>query len=343
MQISATPSSHEPLQTLEPAASASSSPSADARFEVVGNPFSLLSASISASQKLYTRKGTLVGFNGKAENTVSSLSLLEPFRRAALGIPFLYQRITSTTPYTALIATKSPITSLVVVHLDGRLDWMVARRNALLAWTGHTLSLKPRWNMKMSMAHWGSTTVTGRGLLALSGKGLIHQISLKTGEAYVVSPRNVIAYSMMQRAPQPYRFKSNNLRLQIPNPFTWLPDTRCWRTIRDSTFYKLLRDASFTVRTWARRTIWGDGLFLHFQGPATILVQSRATRLSDSFTNQDVNEVADAPAGAVPAALHAKSAAEAGAAVTTTVRADQPTTMSYAAVSNTGSVKFDKP
>lgn len=40
----------------------------DARFEVLGSPFSLLSASISPSQNLYTRKGTLVGFNGKAEN-----------------------------------------------------------------------------------------------------------------------------------------------------------------------------------------------------------------------------------------------------------------------------------
>lgn len=40
----------------------------DARFEVLGSPFSLLSASISASQNLYTRKGTLVGFNGTPEN-----------------------------------------------------------------------------------------------------------------------------------------------------------------------------------------------------------------------------------------------------------------------------------
>jgi len=121
----------------------------DARFEVLGSPFSMLSASIAASQNLYTRKGTLVGFNGKAENTVSTLSLLEPFRRALLGIPFIYQRISSTTPYTALIATKSPVTSLVVVHLDGRLDWMVAQRNALLAWTGHTLGLLPRLSTKM--------------------------------------------------------------------------------------------------------------------------------------------------------------------------------------------------
>jgi uncharacterized protein (AIM24 family) len=230
----------------------------DARFEVLGSPFSLLSASISASQNLYTRKGTLVGFNGKAENAVSSLSLLEPFRRALLGVPFLYQRISSTTPFTALIGTKTPITSLVVLHLDGRLDWMIARSNALLAWTGHTLSLKPKWNMKMSMANWGNTTVTGRGLLALSGKGLIHQITLKTGEEYVVHPSNIIAYSMMQHAPQPYRFKSNNLRLQIPNPLTWLPDSRFWRTLRESTAWRLTRNAAFKVRTWTRRTVWGD-------------------------------------------------------------------------------------
>ncbi|KAF2213390.1 hypothetical protein CERZMDRAFT_105650 [Cercospora zeae-maydis SCOH1-5] len=340
VQISATPSSTQPTQSLEPTASPSSSPSADARFEVLGTPFSLLSASISASQNLYTRKGTLVGFNGKPENAVSSLSLLEPFRRAILGVPFVYQKISSTTPYTALIGTKSPITSLVVVHLDGRLDWMIARRNALLAWTGHTLSLKPKWNTKMSMAHWGNTRVTGRGLLALSGKGLIHQITLKTGEEYTVHPSNVIAYSIMQHAPQPYRFKSNNFRLQIPNPLTLLPDTRFWRTMRESTIWRFISEASFRVRTWTRRTIWGDRLFLHFHGPTTILVSSRGARLSDVMTTQDVNEVADSPAGAVPLAIHAKSAAEAGAAVSAPTAKPSPTTMSYANVSS-GNVKFD--
>lgn len=40
----------------------------DARFEVLGSPYSLLSVSLSASQNLYTRKGTLVGVSGNAEN-----------------------------------------------------------------------------------------------------------------------------------------------------------------------------------------------------------------------------------------------------------------------------------
>jgi hypothetical protein len=189
---------------------------------------------------------------------VSTISLLEPFRRAIFGIPFIYQRVSSTTPYTALIATRSKSTSLVVVHLDGRLDWMIAQRKALLAWTGHNLTLSPRLNTKMAISHWGNTLVSGRGLLALSGSGVIHQITLKTGEEYVVHPSNVIAYSVMQNAPQPYRFKATSFRLQIPNPITWLPDTRFWRTMRESTVWRFFRTAGFAVRTWARRTIWGD-------------------------------------------------------------------------------------
>ncbi|KAK4539691.1 hypothetical protein LTR36_010454 [Oleoguttula mirabilis] len=339
VQISATPSSSEPLQSLD-ASNGSSTPGADARFEILGTPFSLLSASISASQALYTRKGTLVGFNGAPENAVSTLSLLGPFRRAVAGIPFLYQRVTSTTPYTALIATKSPMTSLVVVHLDGRLDWMVAQRKALLAWTGHTLSLSPRLNTKMSLAHWGNTHITGRGLLALSGKGLIHQITLKTHEEYVVHPSNVIAYSIMQHAPQPYRFKANVLRFQLPSPTAWLPDTRFWRTMRESGLWRFVSGAAFTIRTWGRRTIWGDRLFLHFRGPAQILIQSRGAALSDALTTSDVNEIADSPAGSVPQALAIKPADAVSLTSGVTSPKAAPTKMSYASVDH-GAVKFD--
>lgn len=40
----------------------------DARFEVLGSPYSLLSVTLSPSQQLFTRRGTLVGVAGKAEN-----------------------------------------------------------------------------------------------------------------------------------------------------------------------------------------------------------------------------------------------------------------------------------
>lgn len=120
-------------------------------------------------------------------------------------------------------------------------------------------------------------------MLALTGRGQIHQISLKTGDEYVVHPSNVVAYSMMQHAPQPYRFKSSSFRLQIPNPFTWLPDTRFWRTIREAPVWRYVRDGAFMVRTWTRRTIWGDrvsSLFLNYR-------QSTLTRSSFSSTSKD--------------------------------------------------------
>lgn len=133
----------------------------------------------------------MVGLSGSAENTQSTLSFLEPFRRAPVGIPFLYQKLSSTSPITALLSTKSPISSIVTVQLDGREDWLISQRQALLAWTGHTLSLKPTYNVKLGLAHWGNTSVTGRGLLALVGSGQIYQVQLKAGESYVAHPRYV--------------------------------------------------------------------------------------------------------------------------------------------------------
>ncbi|KAF2201202.1 hypothetical protein GQ43DRAFT_455906 [Delitschia confertaspora ATCC 74209] len=285
-----------------------SNPTPDARFDVVGSPFSLLSVSLSASQQLYTRRGTLVGLSGKVENTISTLSVLEPFRRSAVGIPFLYQRISSTNPVTALISTKSPISSIVSVHLDGRQDWIVAQRQALLAWTGHTLSLKPKINSKLSFAYWGNTYVTGRGLIALVGSGQIYQVQLKAGESYVVHPSNVVAYSVSQIAPSPFRFKSTNIRFQVPDLglVSIVQNVKFFRVMSETPTWRTLSSFVASLRTWARRSIWGDRLFLRFEGPSTILVQSRASRVRDVLSLREVNEIADSPPGAVQDALRPK-------------------------------------
>ncbi|CAD6579722.1 MAG: Altered inheritance of mitochondria protein 24, mitochondrial [Alectoria sarmentosa] len=270
----------------EPAPSTSGA-TPDAKFEVIGSPFSLLSVSLSASQNLYTRKGSLVGVGGKAENAVSTLSILEPFRRAFLRIPFLYQRISSTTPITALISTKASHTSMTTVNLDGTLDWMIGGK-ALLAWTGQTLSITPSGDRNMSLAHWGNSHVTGRGLLALAGQGSIFQVVLQAGESYVVHPSNVAAYSMNANPPLPYRLKSSTLRFQIPEigVSKLLPDTRFIRAMRDSRTWQLFATMLFKVRTWARVTIWGD--------------RTRAARIRDVLTSENVNEIADAQ----PTLLH---------------------------------------
>lgn len=276
---------------------------ADARFEVLGTPYSLLSVSLSASQRLYTRRGTLVAVQGKAENSQSTLSILEPISRAPLGVPFLYQRITSTTPITALISTKSPTTTFTVLHLDGTTDWMVSQRSALLAWTGHTLAVTPRIRYKLPLAHWGSSELTGRGLAALSAPGHIYQVTLSEGEEFVAHPSNVVAYTMTRTPPLPFRFKSSSLRFQVPTVTNWLDNIKFFQVMRQTETYKLITRLLYSLRTEARRTIWGDRLFLQFRGPMTILMSSRGSRISDVLTANEVNEIADAPAGVAPATV----------------------------------------
>ncbi|KAK8088514.1 altered inheritance 24 [Apiospora hydei] len=275
----------------------------DARFEVLGTPCSLLSVSLAASQRLYTRRGTLVAVSGKAQNAQSTLSLLSPLSRAATGVPFLYQRITSTSPITALIATKSPTTTFTVLHLDGTTDWMVAQRSALLAWTGHTLQVTPRIQYRLPLANWGSSELTGRGLAALSAPGHTYQLTLAEGEEFVAHPSNVVAYTITRNPPLPFRFKSTGITFQIPSVTNWLGNTKFFRTMRQTDWYKLMSRVLFSMRTTARRTIWGDRLFLQFKGPMTILMSSRGARISDVLTKDDVNEIADSPAGAIPAAV----------------------------------------
>lgn len=126
---------------------------------------------------------------------------------------------------------------------------------------------------------------------------------------------NVVAYSINQNPPLPYRLRSNVLRLQIPSLSAYFPDSRFIRTMGGSTTWKAITKTLFAVRSWLRALIWGDRvgsggcrvhedadksqLFLQFHGPSSILVQTRAARLNDVLTSQDVNEIADAQPGVV--------------------------------------------
>lgn len=231
---------------------------------------------------------------------------MTPFRRAITGIPFLYQRITSTTPISALISTPSTHTTFAILHLDGTTDWRIAQRKALLAWTGNSLSVTPSLPTSLSTTSFGTSTATGRGLLALSGVGQIYSVTLGAGETYIAHPSNILAYAISSGsapAPQPYRFKSSTLKFQIPLSLgNWFSTPAFWRAVQESPTYVTLHTLLRRIRTWSRRTIWGDRLFLRFQGPTTILIQSRASSpraLREVLTREQVDEIADAPAGSV--------------------------------------------
>ena len=226
---------------------------------------------------------------------------------------------------------------------------MVSQRNALLAWTGHTLSISARIQNRLSLAHWGSTHLTGRGLAALSAPGQIYQLTLAEGEEFAAHPGSVVAYSVTRNAPQPFRFKSSSLRLQVPSLSKWIPEYEFIKNVRQSVVYKYLARVLYSLRTTTRRTIWGDRLFLQFHGPATILMSSRGVRVSDTLTSEQVNEIADAPAGVLAQAVELdvkpkevaapEAEAEAEAEV---VKTDQtPSAFHIATVQKDGKVKFE--
>ncbi|KAK4223338.1 putative mitochondrial protein, partial [Podospora fimiseda] len=279
----------------------------------------------------------------------STLSLLSPLRRAFLGIPFLYQRIISTTPITALIATKSPGTTFSVLHLDGTTDWVVAQRNALLAWTGHTLKPTPRIQSGLSLAHWGNTYLNGRGLAALSAPGQVYDLVLKEGEEIVLHPSHVVAYTVTKHLPQPFRLKSVRFGLQVPAvpssikaaSARLMPDrvANFWNAMRGTSTYKSIARILYSLRTATRRTIWGDRLFLQFQGPMTILMSSRGVRVRDVLTRDDVNEIADTEAGVVPKAIEMATNPKVEESKTPQ---EEPVKIHIASVKGDGKVTFEE-
>jgi hypothetical protein len=88
-------------------------------------------------------------------------------------------------------------------------------------------------------------------------------------------------------------------------------------------------------------------LFLSFQGPTTMLLQSRASRISDVLTLKDVDEIAESPPGAVQDVVTRKIKAEIKQIADSTSKTplasagSDGTTVRYATIKE-GKAEFDK-
>lgn len=86
-------------------------------------------------------------------------------------------------------------------------------------------------------------------------------------------------------------------------------------------------------------------LFLRFEGPTTMLLQSRASRISDVLTLKDVDEIAESPPGVVHDAVTRRikeEIKEIGAGTQAPISStDASATLKYATIRN-GKAEFDK-
>lgn len=229
---------------------------------------------------------------------------------------------------------------------------MVAQRNALLAWTGHTLQPSPRIQRGLSLAHWGNTHLTGRGLAALSSPGQAYQLTLAEGEEIVLHPSHVAAYSLNRNPPLPFRLRSKALGLQVPSiPASisnlagrLVPEglSRFWNNLRSTSTYRYLARVLFALRTAARRSIWGDRLFLQFKGPMTVVMSSRGARVRDVLSREQVAEIADVEAGRVPDAVELAAKPKQEEAKDGRMTSDGATAIRVASVGRDGKVTFEE-
>ena len=178
-------------------------------------------------------------------------------------------------------------------------------------------------------------------------------MQLRQDETYIVHPSNVLAYSLSSSnpAPTPYRFKSSSINLQVPIVFgNFFPSSKFVQNIKKGKTYKFLANIAHRIRTWSRRTIWGDRLFLQFTGPTTLLVQSRGARIRDVLSTHEVNEIADAPPGVVREAVEnvstggsrLKGESDASRTASSAGAARKEPRLSYASVSRDGKVKIEE-
>lgn len=268
-------------------------------FEVIGSPFSLVNASIPSKAILYTRRGSLVGINGDARTMTSTLSVFSSgFKGTATrllgGAPFLYQKLQASEPFTALVGTKSTATSFAVLELDGRFDWNLIAKDALLLWCGVKAETRQQGIGKSLLRV--STSLTGRGSAVVSGSGQIYQIVLEQGDSYILHPSNVLAYA--ESCPEPQQVKLQNLKIslpfKVPSLSNFLLKYEFFRVMSAQPFWTYTKRFGLAVRRFFRNLIWGDQLFVRFQGPTTILLQSRSgTKYTEEERSLEIEPIPD--------------------------------------------------
>lgn len=270
-----------------------------ASFDVIGSPFSLLNARIPSKAVLYTRRGSLIGINGDVRHIGSTLSLFSSgvqgsIARALVGAPFLYQKIQSSEAFTALIGTRATATSFAVLELDGRFDWNIVTKHALLAWCGVTAQTRTQ-GLGPSLSRI-STTLTGRGSAVLAGNGQIYQIILQQGESYIINPANILVYA--ESCPEPQRVKLPTVQLSLPTRMPslgkFLLKYEFFRVMSAQPAWAVAKRVWHAVGRSFRNLVWGDQLLVRFEGPTTILVQSRtAARYSEERSPMELEPVVD--------------------------------------------------
>jgi hypothetical protein len=96
-------------------------------------------------------------------------------------------------------------------------------------------------------------------MLRIPGKFTLHPHKRQRYRSLQPSS-NVVAYTASITPPLPFRFKSSNLRFQVPDLGfgTLVQRVRFFRVMGETATWRALASTYHTLKTWMRRTVWGD-------------------------------------------------------------------------------------
>ena len=288
----------EQLRTV-PKISGSGPFASEPEFQLLGSPFpNSLHVSLPSSSSLFLKNAAVVGITGDASKSNSTLEYTNAGaaieEKTPFALPLVYQKVTASNPLTLLMsapALKGKTSSYALISPSKSYNWII-KRDALLAWCGSQLSLRPALN---SVLYEGSNPVVvsgENGHLAILADCTIYEFKLDKHEQVFLRPSSIIGLTVPYIPDQelPTRLLYRIPHLPLPSLTSFLPSF--FHTLSPQ-LTSLLQNVNFIPQsiksklellgqygTWASnavkagisQVIWQDDVLVKVQGPATILL-----------------------------------------------------------------------
>lgn len=283
-------------------------------FQLLGSPFtSALHVSLPSSAALYLKNGaTVIGVTGDITRPKTSLEYSiadQPEGTKPDSLPLVYQRLTASNSLTMLLsapAIQNKASWYALVTPTKSYDWLI-KRDAVLAWGGSQLSLRPvsdTFHKLLSVfrtsGRGSPILVSGEGgQLALSNDSIIYEFKLTSNEQVFLRPGSIIGLTLPVTRSEILDVQMTPTRvphLPLPTLTSLLPSSLQsmsgllrsvtsnvnWPSSVKSTVQVVgnyVGRANAAFRTLVSQYLWQDDEFVKIQGPATVLLDHKPPTL----------------------------------------------------------------
>ena len=239
-----------------------------------------MAVSLNAGQKVYALPRSIVGLSGHAKTAIkipdsTSKALLRklrsgPFYLHEISAPAGTESSTSSKVSAAANVLISPrsLGDIATVELPSGTAGLVCKANSFLACTGDV-------DIKSSF---DGVKIVGEGSVAVAAYGVIHRLSLQTGEEYHVDPRHLVAYSS--------KYRPAAVVSAIPETAVEDVEKQSFSKLIQRYMLQSIRKITLDPLRRARYWFLGDSnAFVKLSGPGEFLVSTRTPPRMGALTS----------------------------------------------------------